>query len=30
MAMDLRDYFHRRCSETLVMEREETLDVFLI
>jgi len=22
MAMDLRDYFHRRCSETLVMERE--------
>jgi len=22
MAMDLRDYFHRRCSELLVMERE--------
>lgn len=22
MTMDLRDFFHRRCSETLVMERE--------
>ena len=22
MAMDLRDYFHRRCSEALVMERD--------